>query len=77
MDREPPKGLKWPGRVHTIIPGDQPGAVRTPGSSWGQTEFQSAWVRVAAWCQARHQVQFLAATVLGLTRPREIGTFVL
>ena len=35
-------------RVHTI-PGVQPGAVRTPGFLRGQTEFQSAWVRVAAW----------------------------
>ena len=35
-------------RVRTI-PGVQPGAVRTPGFLQGQTEFQSAWVRVAAW----------------------------
>ena len=39
----------WNGlqRVSTI-PGVQPGAVRTPGFLWGQTEFQSAWVSVAA-----------------------------
>ena len=36
-------------RVRTI-PGILPGAVRTPGFLQGQTEFQSAWVRVAAWC---------------------------
>ena len=36
-------------RVHTI-PGVRPGVVRTPGFLWGQTEFQSAWVHVAAWC---------------------------
>ena len=35
-------------RVRTI-PGVRPGAVRTPGFLRGQTEFQSAWVRVAAW----------------------------
>ena len=35
-------------RVRTI-PGVQPGAVRTPRFLRGQTEFQSAWVRVAAW----------------------------
>ena len=42
-------------RVRTI-PGVRPGAVRTPGLLRGQTEFQSAWVRVAAWCQARHRL---------------------
>ena len=31
------------------IPGVRPGAVRTPGFLQGQTEFQSAWVRMAAW----------------------------
>ena len=36
-------------RVRTI-PGVQPGVVRTPGFLWGQTEFQSVWVHVAAWC---------------------------
>ena len=36
-------------RVRTI-PGVRPGAVRTPGLLRGQTEFQSAWVCVAAWC---------------------------
>ena len=35
-------------RVRTI-PGVRPGAVHTPGFLRGQTEFQSAWVRVAAW----------------------------
>ena len=30
------------------IPGDQPGTVPTPVFLQGQTEFQSAWVRVAA-----------------------------
>ena len=60
-----------------IIPGVQPGAVRTPGFIRGQTEFQSAWVRVAAWCWARRRVRFLVAVVLGLTWPREVGTFVL
>ena len=59
------------------IPGVQPGAVRTPGFLWGQTEFQSAWVRMAAWCLARRQVRSPAAAVLGFTRPREVGTFVL
>ena len=39
-----------------IIPTVQPGAVRTSGFLQGQTEFQSAWVRVAAWCQARRRV---------------------
>ena len=42
-------------RVRTI-PGVRPGAVRTPGFLRGQTEFQSAWVRVAASCQAKRQV---------------------
>ena len=32
---------------------------------------------MAAWCQARCRVWFLVAAVLGLTRPREVGTFVL
>ena len=32
------------------IPGVKPGVVRTPGFHQGQTEFQSAWVHVAAWC---------------------------
>ena len=59
------------------IPGVQPEAVRTPGFLWGQTEFQSAWVCVAAWCQARWRVWFPVVAVLGLTRPREVGTFVL
>ena len=66
MDREPPKGSKWPaeglhytwsstrGSAHTQVP-----------------EFQFALVRVAVWCQA------LAAVMLGLTRPREVGTFAL
>ena len=34
-------------RVRTI-PGVRPGVMRTPGFLRGQTEFQSAWVRVAA-----------------------------
>ena len=63
-------------RVRTI-PGVRPGAVRTPGFLRGQTEFQSAWVRVAAWWRARRRVRISAAAVLGLTRPREVGTFVL
>ena len=63
-------------RVCTI-PWVQPGAVCTPGFLQGQTEFQSAWVHVAAWCRARRRVRFPAAVVLGLTRPREVGTFVL
>ena len=63
-------------RVRTT-PGVQPGAVRTPGFLRGQTEFQSTWVHVAAWCRARHQVQSPAAAVLGLTGPREVGMFVL
>ena len=65
------KGLQ---RVRTI-PGVRPGAVCTPGFLWGQTELQSAWVRVAAWCGARRRVQFPAAAMLGLTQPREVGTF--
>ena len=32
-------------RIHTI-----------PRFLWGQNEFQSAWVGVAAWCLARHRV---------------------
>ena len=36
-------------RVCTI-PGVQRGAVCTPRFLRGQTEFQSAWIRVAAWC---------------------------
>ena len=63
-------------RVQTI-PGIQPGAVHTPGFLQGQNEFQSAWVRVATWCQARRQVQFPTAMALGLTGPREIEMFVL
>ena len=63
-------------RVRTI-PGAQPGAECTPGFLRGQTEFQSAWVHVAARCQARRRVRSPAAKVLGLTRPREVGTFVL
>ena len=63
-------------RVRTI-PGVQTGVVCAHWLLWGQTEFQSAWVRVAAWCQARRQVRFLVAAVLGLTWPREVGTFVL
>ena len=42
-------------RVHTT-PGAQPGVVRTPGFLRRQTGFQSACVRVAAWCLARWQV---------------------
>ena len=42
-------------RVGTI-PGVRPGAVRTPGFLRGQTEFQSAWVHLAAWCRARRWV---------------------
>ena len=42
-------------RVRTI-PGVGPGAVRTPGFFQGQTEFQSAWVRVAALFQTMCQV---------------------
>ena len=51
--------------------------MHTPGLLPGQTELQSAWVRVATWCQATCLVQFLAAVVLGLTMPREVGMFVL
>ena len=32
-----------------IIPWVRPGLMRTPRFLQGQTEFQSAWVRVAAW----------------------------
>ena len=42
-------------RVRTI-PGGSPGAVRALGFLQGQTEFQSAWVRMAAWCLARRRV---------------------
>ena len=63
-------------RVRTI-PEVQLGAVRTPGFLKGQTEFQSAWVRMAAWCLARRQVRSPAAAVLGLTWLREVVTFVL
>ena len=41
-------------RVCTI-PGFQPGAVHTPWFLQWQTEFQSARVCVAAWCQVRYQ----------------------
>ena len=63
-------------RVRAIT-GVQPGTVCTPGILRGQTEFQSAWVRVAARCRARCRVHFPAAAMLGLTRPRDVGTFVL
>ena len=53
-------------RVRTI-PGVQPGVVHTPRFLRGQTEFQSAWVRVAAWCWARRRVRIPAATMLGTT----------
>ena len=43
------------------IPGVQPGAMRTLVFLQGQTEFQSAWVRKATWCQARCRVWFSAA----------------
>ena len=46
MNREPPKRSKWPAG----------GAVRTLGFLQGQAEFQSALVRMAAWCQARRRV---------------------
>ena len=36
-------------RVCTL-PGFRPGAVHTPGFLRRQTEFQYAWVCVAAWC---------------------------
>ena len=58
-------------RVYTI-PGAQPGAVCTPGFLQGQTEFQSAWVGMAAWCPVRRLVQFPAAAVLGLTWLKEV-----
>ena len=63
-------------RVRTI-PGVRPGVVCTLGFLWGQTEFQSALVCVAAWCRFRCRVRFPAAAMLGLTWPREVGTFVL
>ena len=44
-------------RVHTI-PETGPGSVCTPEFRQEQTEFQSAWVHVAAFCQARCRVQF-------------------
>ena len=55
----------WNGlqRVRTI-PGVQPWAMRTPWFLQGQTEFQSAWVRVAAWCWARCWVWYLVAAGL-------------
>jgi len=70
------KGQNGLQRVFTLS-GVPPEAACTPGFLRGQTEFQSASVRVAAWCQARRQVRFLVAVVLGLTRPREVGMFVL
>ena len=73
MDREPPKGLKWPAEgLHYTW-----GLTRGSAHTRGQTEFQCAWVHVAAWYGASRQVQYLAAEVLGLTRPREVETFVL
>ena len=76
MDKEPPKGSKWPAEgLHFIW--DLTRAVRTPEFLRGQAEFQSPWVRVAAWSQPRCRAQFLAAAVLGLTQPREVGMFVL
>ena len=55
----------------------RPGVVCLRGILRGLTEFQTAWVRLAAWCQARCRVRFLAAAILGLTWPGEVGTFVL
>ena len=75
MDREPPKGSKWPAEGPHYTWGSTRG---TPGFLWEQTEFQIAWVRIADWCEARCQVPFLAAAVLGLTWPtEEVGTFAL
>ena len=46
-DRKPPKGMKWPseGPHYTWV---QPGTVHTPRFLLGPTEFQSAWISVAA-----------------------------
>ena len=71
MNRKPPKGLKWlaEGLHYTWgLTRDGAHSQVLPG---GQAEFQYAW------CQARHQVQFLAAAMLGLTWPRKVGTLVL
>ena len=76
VDREPLKAWHGLQRVRTI-PGVWPWAVRTLGFLREQTEFQSTWVRVAAWCWTRHRIRFPVAAMLGLTRPREVGTFVL
>ena len=61
-------------RVRTI---PRAGAMRTPWFLRGQNEFKFAWVCAAAWCQARHGVQFPAAAMIGLTLPGEEGMFVL
>ena len=63
MDREPPIGSKWraEGPQYTWSSTRSGGHTQAP---LGQTEFQSAWVHMAAWCQARRRVQFLAAGVL-------------
>ena len=75
VDREPPKGLKWLAEDPHYTWRIKPGAVCTPRFLQGQTEFQSALVCVVTWCQAMHQVWFPAAAVLGLTWPRQVGTF--
>ena len=62
MDREPPKTQNDLQRVCTI-PEVRLGSVCITGLLWDQTEFQSAWVCVAAWFQARGQVWFLSAAV--------------
>ena len=70
VNREPPKGSKWPAEGLHYTWGFNSGWC-TPRFLLKQTEFQSAWVCMAAWCRARGRIWLLAATVLGLTRPRE------
>ena len=77
VDREPPKGSKWPaegphytwgltrGGAHTRVP---------PGADWIPICLGPRGCLV---CWARRWVRSPAAAVLGLTRPREVGTFVL
>ena len=74
MDEKTSKGSKWPAEGLHYTLGSTRGGVHT-GIALGQTEFQSALVHVAAWCQARRQVHFLAATVLGVRIDRAKGSF--
>ena len=66
MDREPPKGSKWPAEGLHYTWGSTRVTVQSnlPGSAWLLGVEQ-------------RQVRYPAAAVLRLTWPREVGTFVL